>query len=217
MAIFKRKIISRSGKVTEYWYVELVVPGGKKLKRSIGKVGQITKTVARQFESGLKKKLRLGQLDMIQADIPTLNEITHDYLVYVRDVANKRSWKRDAELLKPLCKIFGSKKLSDISTKDIEEFKLLRIKEVSPATVNRSLSVLRHLFNLAKRWKKFFGENSVSIVGLLEENNLVERILTPEGQSRLIESSISYLRPMIITALNTGMRRGEILSLKWTE
>lgn len=116
-----------------------------------------------------------------------------------------------------MCKIFGSKKLSDISTKDIEEFKLLRIKEVSPATVNRSLSVLRHLFNLARRWKKFFGENPVSIVGLLEENNLMERILSPEEQNILIESSISYLRPIIITALNTGMRRGEILSLKWSD
>ena len=91
------------------------------------------------------------------------------------------------------------------------------MKEVSPSTVNRSLSVLRHLFNLAKRWKKFFGENPVSVAGLLEENSLMERILSPEEQKRLIESSISYLRPIIITALNTGMRRGEILGLKWSE
>lgn len=217
MAIFKRKVTSKSGKVTEYWYVELNLPGGRKLKRSVGKAGQITKTVARQHENDLKKKLRLGQLDMLQAEIPTLNEIKDDYLIYVRDVKKKRSWTRDAELLKPLAKKFGAKKLSDISTKDIEDFKLSRVKEVSPATVNRSLSVLRHLFNLAKRWKKFFGENPVSIAGLLEENNLIERILAPEEQERLIEASISYLRPIIITALNTGMRRGEILGLKWSE
>ena len=188
-----------------------------KIKRSVGKVGQITKTVARQYENDLKKKLRPGQLDMLQAEIPTLNEIKDEYLTYVRDVKKKRSWTRDAELLKPLCKIFGSKKLSDISTKDIEEFKSVRIKEVSPATVNRSLSVLRHLINLAKRWKKFFGENPVSIAGMLEENNLVERILSPEEQGRLIEASIGYLRPIISTALNTGMRRGEILGLKWSD
>ena len=217
MAIFKRKIKSKDGKETEYWYVEIALPGGKKIKKSVGKVGQITKTVARQYENDLKKKLRLGQLDMIQAEIPTLNEIKDEYLSYVRDVKNKRSWKRDEELLKPLCKVFGSKKLSDISTNDIEEFKMLRIKEVSPATVNRSLSVLRHLFNLAKRWKKYFGENPVSIVGLLEENNLVNRILTAQEQNKLIESSINYLRPIITTALNTGIRRGEILGLKWPD
>lgn len=92
MAIFKRKVKSASCKVTEYWYLELALPGGKKIKRSVGKVGQITKAVARQVESELKKKLRLGQLDMIQADIPTLNEIKDEYLTYVRDVTNKRSW-----------------------------------------------------------------------------------------------------------------------------
>jgi len=217
MAIFKRRVKGKNGKETEYWYVELTLSGRKKIKRSVGRVGQITKTVARQYENDLKKKLRLGQLDMLQAEIPTLNEIKDEYLTYVRDVKKKRSWTRDAELLKPLCKHFGSSKLSDISTRDIEDFKLSRVKEVSPATVNRSLSVLRHLFNLAKKWKKFFGDNPVSIVGLLEENNLMERILSPEEQGRLIEASIGYLRPIISTALNTGMRRGEILGLKWSD
>jgi len=87
--------------------------------------------------------------------------------------------------------------------------------QVSPATVNRSFSVLRHLFNLAKRWKKFYGDNPVSIVGMLEKHNQVERILTLDEENRLLNESISYLRPIIFTALNTGMRKGEILSLKW--
>jgi hypothetical protein len=151
MAIYKRKTKRKDGKETESWYVEVSLPGGKKIKRSVGRVGQVTKTIARQYEAELKKKIRLGQLDMIQADIPTLNEIKDEYLTYVRDVKKKRSWKRDEELLRPLSKLFGNKRLSDISTKDLEDFKLMRLNEVSPATVNRSLSVLRHLFNLAKR------------------------------------------------------------------
>jgi integrase len=217
VAIYKRKTKSKTGKETEYWYVEVYMPGGRKIKRSIGKAGQVTKAVARQVESELKKKVRLGQLDMIEAEIPTLNEIKEEYLAYVRDVSQKRSWKRDEELLRPLCKLYGNKRLSDISTKDLEEFKSLRLKEVKPATVNRSLSVLRHLINLAKRWKKFFGDNPVSIVGMLEEHNQVERILTPEEENRLLNESISYLRAIITTALNTGMRKGEILGLKWSD
>ena len=217
MAIYKRKTKSKTGKETEYWYVEVSMPGGRKIKRSIGKAGQVTKAVARQVESELKKKLRLGQLDMIEAEIPTLNEIKDEYLAYVRDVSQKRSWKRDEELLRPLCKLYGNKRLSDISTKDLEEFKSLRLKEVKPATVNRSLSVLRHLINLAKRWKKFFGDNPVSIVGMLEEHNQIERILTVDEEKRLLNESIGYLRPIIFTALNTGMRKGEILSLMWSD
>jgi len=152
---------------------------------------------------------------MIEADIPTLNEIKDDYIAYIQDVKGNRSWRRSEELLRPLSKLYGNKKLSDISPKDLEEFKSLRLKEVSPATVNRSLSVLRHLINLAKRWKKFYGDNPVSIVGMLEEHNQVERILTLDEENRLLNESISYLRPIIFTALNTGMRKGEILSLKW--
>ena len=217
MSVYKRPITSKNRKITEYWYVEVPKPGGGKFKRSIGKVGLVTKSVARQVENEIKKKIKLGQFDMIQADIPTLNEIKDEYLTYVRDVKKKRSWKRDEELLRPLSKLFGNKRLSDISTKDLEDFKLIRLNEVSPATVNRSLSVLRHLFNLAKRWKKFYGDNPVSIVGMLEEHNQVERILSAEEQSRLLDSSIGYLRPIITTALNTGMRRGEILTLKWSD
>jgi integrase len=217
MSVYKRPITSKNRKITEYWYVEVPKPGGGKFKRSIGKVGLVTKSVARQVENEIKKKIKLGQFDMIQADIPTLNEIKDEYLTYVRDVKKKRSWKRDEELLRPLSKLFGNKRLSDISTKDLEDFKSIRLNEVSPATVNRSLSVLRHLFNLAKRWKKFYGDNPVSIVGMLEEHNQVERILSVEEQSRLLDSSIGYLRPIITTALNTGMRRGEILTLKWSD
>jgi len=47
MAIYKRKSRNKEGKVTEYWYVEISLPGGRKLKRSVGKVGQVTKAVAR--------------------------------------------------------------------------------------------------------------------------------------------------------------------------
>jgi len=159
----------------------------------------------------------LGRLDILESYIPTLQEFSTEYINHARDVKQKRSWKRDAQLLQPLLKLYKSKKLSDITTKDIEDFKLSRLQQVRPATVNRSLAVLRHLLNMAKRWKKFFGDNPVSIVGLLEENNQIERILTPEEEKTLIEASISYLRPIINTALNTGMRKGEILSLKWAD
>ncbi len=178
MTITKRHIKSKNGKVTEYYYVEVSRPGGGKIKRSVGKVGIATKAMAREMETELKKKIRKKQLGMEEIDVPILNDIKNEYLQYVRDVKKKRSWKRDEELLRPLCELLGNKLLSDISIKDLEEFKLIRLKKVSPATVNRSLSVLRHLYNLAKRWNKFYGDNPASIVGMLEERNQIERILS---------------------------------------
>jgi len=215
MAVFKRKVKGKEGKVTEYWYYEIPLPGGKKLKKSVGKVGLVTKAMAREDEAKQLKLIKRGQRGDVE--VPTLNVFKDDYLNYKRDVSKKRFWQRDEELLRPLCKLFGPKKLSEITIQDLEEFKQVRLKEVSSATVNRSLSVLRHLFNLAKRWNKFYGDNPVSIVGMLEEHNQVQRVLTLDEEHRLLTESISYLGPVIFTALNTGMRRGEILSLKWSD
>jgi len=107
--------------------------------------------------------------------------------------------------------------LSDIKPQDVDDYKSLRLKEnAAPATVDRELSALRHLINLAERWNKFFGKNPVSIAGLLHPNNQKERTLTHEEQKRLLDSTNEYLRPVIIFALNTGMRKSEILTLKWS-
>jgi integrase len=217
MSVVERIIRRKDGKKSVYIYIEVRLPNGKRLKRSVGIKGLVTKTQARQVEQELKRRIRLGQLDLIQADITTLNEFKGEYLNHVRDVKQKRSWKRDRELLQPLCKLFGHKRLSEITTTDIEDFKAIRLREVKAATVNRSLSVLRHLFNLAKRRRQFFGDNPVSLVGLLEENNRIERILSPEEEIRLLNCAAPHLKPIILMALNTGMRRGEILILTWSE
>ena len=74
---------------------------------------------------------------------------------------------------------------------------------------------LRSLFNFAKQRNKFFGENPVSKVKFLEENNQMERILSYDEEERLLNSCPSYIKPIVITALGTGMRKMEILSLKW--
>ncbi|HEX3034708.1 MAG TPA: tyrosine-type recombinase/integrase [Thermodesulfobacteriota bacterium] len=215
MGVFKRWRESQDGSKTAYWYIRYWINGEEK-KESIGKVGIVTKTVAQAKLEERKRQIRLGQLDMIGAKIPTLNEFAEEYIKHVRDVVKKRSWKRDELCLRHLKGFFGDKKLSEITPRDVDEYKELRLSDVAPATVNRELEVLRHLFNLAERWKKFFGKNPASQAGLLPLNNQIERILTPEEEESLLACSNPYLRVILICALNTGMRKMEILSLKWS-
>ncbi len=64
---------------------------------------------------------------------------------------------------------------------------------------------------------QFFGDNPVSKVKFLEENNQIERVLTLDEEERLIANSAPHLKPIIQTAIYTGMRKNEMLSLKWNK
>ncbi|GBD38674.1 MAG: hypothetical protein KatS3mg078_2252 [Deltaproteobacteria bacterium] len=216
MGVFKRWIKSKDGKKTAYWYIRYMVNGKDKWE-SVGKVGLVTKAMAQAKLEERKRQVRLGQLDIIGTEIPTVAEFAKEYIKYVRDVAKKRAWWRDTYGLRHFLELFKGKKLSEVTPKDIDDYKRLRLAEVKPSTVNRELQVIRYLFNLAKRWKKFYGDNPVSQSGLIPVNNQVERILTPEEEERLLSVCNSSLRAIIITALNTGMRKGEILSLRWED
>lgn len=215
MGVFKRWRKSQDGRKTAHWYIRYAVNGKVKWE-SIGEVGRITKTVAQGKLEERKRQVRLGQLEMIGARIPTVAEFRDEYMSYVRDIIAKRSWSRDELSLSHITDSLGDRKLSSITPGDILDYQGRRLKDgVRPSTVNRELACLKHLFNIAKQRSRFFGENPVSRVKFLDENNQVERVLTPEEEDKLFAVSAPHLRPIITTAIHTGMRKNEILSLRW--
>jgi integrase len=71
------------------------------------------------------------------------------------------------------------------------------------------------MYNVAIDWG-FTRENPVRRVRFYpEKDNLKERLLAAEEEDRLLEAASAHLRPILMVALNTGMRRGEILNLNW--
>jgi hypothetical protein len=74
----------------------------------------------------------------------TISEFGEKYLEYAK--ANKRSWKRDQQIIEHLNRFFGVTVLCDIGPLSIERYKLQRVQSVSPATVNREIALLKHLF-----------------------------------------------------------------------
>jgi integrase len=197
------------------WVIEYRKPDGRMRRESIGKRGMMTKTIAREILQKRERNVKLGKEDMLDGEIPSLGDFAKEYLSYVRDTVKKRSWKRDELCLRHLIAFYGNRQLPNIKPQDVDEYKASRLMKVSPATVNRELEVLRYLFNLADRWNKYFGKNPVSRAGLLPLNNQKERILNFDEEKRLLDACDTYLRNIVITALYTGMRKGEIISLKW--
>jgi len=136
MGVFKRYHESKDGTKTPYWYIRYWVNGREK-KEAVGRVGIATKIQARARLEERRRQARLGQYDMIGAHIPTLSEFAGDYVTYARDVVKKRSWKKDEAHLRNWNKAFGSLRLKEITPKHIDDYKLARVKEVKPVTVNR--------------------------------------------------------------------------------
>lgn len=185
-------------------------------RKALGQKGVITKTMAREKVKGYEKMVERGEYDRLKAIIPSVKQFSKDYLNHVQHVVQKRSWQRDHLCLRHLINFFGDTKLHKIHPKDIDDYKRYRLTRVAPATVNRELEVFRYMFNLAERWNLFFGKNPVSKSGLLKLDNKKERILNIEEESRLLKACPPYLRNIIICSLQTGMRKGEIISLRWT-
>ena len=135
---------------------------------------------------------------------------------YLEVKAEKRSLKRDRISFKNILPAFQHKALRQISSAEIEAYKAKRLRDgVAGATVNRELSLLKHLFNIAIK-KNYLDKNPVKDVAFCRETSWRHKyVLSGEEIRRLIEASAPHLRPILIVAFGTGLRKGDILNLRW--
>ncbi|MFI5091984.1 MAG: tyrosine-type recombinase/integrase [Candidatus Acidiferrales bacterium] len=145
----------------------------------------------------------------------TFGEFGERYMEHAK--VNKRSWLRDQQMLEHLCAFFGKERpLAEVAPVDIEGYKVHRRVKVSGSTVNRELALLKRMFNLAITWDLFLAANPVRKVKFFREFNIGLRVLNPEEEKNLLQSASPYLQDLIRFALNTGLRIGEIFSLRWS-
>lgn len=110
--------------------------------------------------------------------------------------------------------------LIGLSQQDISSFRDERLKTVAPSTTVRELAILSHVLEVAIRdWGFPLSRNVVKLVRRPIIRNERKRRLEGDEEQRLLDGcaagKIPYFRALLILAIETGMRRGEILGLNW--
>lgn len=183
-------------------------------------VGATSVKEAEKMENAFKYKLQQQQNGVIPRDERKikLKELLKLYNNYAK--INKKSYGRDA-FIKYIGEYFGTETyVNEITAEKIEHFKawLKDKRNSSNSTVNKYRAALSKCFNLGII-NKLIDENPVKEVKTFKEDNHKIRYLTKDEENRMyteIDNFFPYLRPLVTTALQTGMRRGEILNLKWS-
>lgn len=111
--------------------------------------------------------------------------------------------------------------LANLSPASIAGYRDERLKKVSAGTVLRDLAVLSSILNHARREWSFPVENVVRSIRKPRQPQGRERLLT-EGEERALLAAVApvrrrspWVQPVIVVALETAMRRGELLALRW--
>jgi len=128
----------------------------------------------------------------------------------------KRSWMSDRVCLKTLVPFFSGMPLGKITPFTVEQYQLRRAKDVAPATVNKDLGLLKHIFTRAIQ-QKLVTSNPVKEVKPLYVPIKPVRVLSPEEISRLTEACPPAILPVFLCALHTGARLQEVLNLRWAD
>lgn len=202
----------KRGKV---WWMSFTYHGTR-IRRS---TSTSDKRLAEAILAKVKTQIVEGEFfDKLEERERKFREMMERYLKEQSVLKAPKSRVRDVSALKHLLPVFGEKLLAEITPKSLAAYKTQRrIEGAAPATTNKELQLVRHAFNLTIREWEWCRNNPMHKVSMEPVHNQVDRWLTADEETRLLNASPVWLREIIIFALNTGMRQGEILALKWQD
>ena len=195
------------------WYIDFTFHG-QRIREMIGpsRKGAEKVIAKRKGEIAENKFLDIRK----EPDPIKFYDFAKEYLQWAKTNKKPSSYQREISRMRVLNKEFETKAIQVITTWDIEKYKAKRKEQVKPASVNRELALLKHMYSKAIEWGKL-KDSPAKKVKLLKGEVKRVRFLIPEEINTLLSNCADYLKPIVTVALHTGMRKGELLGLQWPQ
>ena len=198
-------LFKRGGIWWAYWWMDGV--------RSHASTETGNKRLAKQIGQKLRDDAVARKHQMITTDPRlTIGELA------ARFIADAGPTPYQLGRLEELLPFFADRAVTSINKGHADEYRLWRKqqKPLSDATVNRDLSVMRRILN--------WGVDNALILStpfarlrLVRERKQKTRILGVRDEAPLLDACAGHFRPIVMMALDTGMRRGELLNQRWED
>jgi site-specific recombinase XerC len=208
--IYERK--GKSGDITyyvRYSYIYRDTEGNEKIKDVREKLGRksrgFTREMAKEAPKARLGEIAQGRFNLDKVRKPhAFGELVESYLKHAESY--KASFNREKYAIQRLQEYFGSAThLSKITTWTVEKWKRKRAKQVQPSTVNRELTILKHMLKMAVRWE-LASVNPAAAVSPFSIQEGRIRFASEDELPRLIEACMNqttspWLHPLVILAL----------------
>jgi integrase len=178
-----------------------------------------TRAAAATWARAIEHEMDVGSfISRAAAESTTLSELIDRYVDEVTPLKKgvvPESCRLRAFQRHPLASRF----VATLRGSDFARYRDKRLQKVSPSTVRRDLSCLSHVFEVARKEWDVYCANPLRDIKMPGENKARDRRLNPGEEPRLLDACRKarnpFLLPVVHLAIETAMRRSEILGLRW--
>jgi integrase len=193
------------------WYYDFIHKG----QRYTGSFGHVSRSVAKEELARKKAEVVEGRLNPAKTrKSPKFNVFAEEYLAWAHANLKPATCRRLSFLIPRLLALFAHKKLSDLTSWHLEQYKKARKDEGCMAsTINVELATLKAMLRKAQAWGKL-ADHPGQAVKPFKAIQQEARFFAEDEERRLLAASTPALRRLIQIGLLTGFRRQELANLR---
>ena len=205
-----------------WWRVDtyITLPDGTTKRFKCGRIPTREQAEAREHKM-LTEAYEGRFFDRAKEPTATVRQLWTEYESITR--RDNDSWQSDVGRAAHLVRLLGDRRASRLTRGDVEEYRTKRQAETtrrggapSPGTLDREVELLKRLLNYAAACGRLT-QNPIAHVKLLRVPNVRRVVIDEEAFQRLHAKAEAWLRPILLVAFDTGMRKSEVLNLRWSQ